>query len=284
MSRKRERFDRSDVPTPGRYTTLKGIIVSVLSIVLAVVVVWAVYTRVERETHLDDTTLSDALDGQSDTSTPDGYTATSDDVELVLLLVADSLEEGEGHTLSSATIMVVDTTTTTITAASIPLETLVTYDDSSWTLSSLYASYGFGECIEPLASAAGVWFDHVIVSTEDVLDGLVAATESSFAETDFVTAAWDTLALLTTDASSDELLTLSTTLATVGTSNISSVSASLSAETTTDDEGNVTETGYQVLDSTSLRADLGLLVSDSAEETTEETTEETSEETTDDAA
>ena len=287
MFQKRERFDRTDVPQEGRFTWLWGIIGIVVAFALAYLAVRIATTRVDLEERLEDDALVSAVSSQSDATEAGGYSLTSNDVTCVLLLQVSTLDDEEACTLVAATVLVVDDTAVSAATATVPTEVKVSYADETWTLSGLCAAYGYAACVEPLASAAGVRFDCVIVSTEDVLEALagIAGAGEAF---DFVTYSWTLLEVLRTSADDEELTVLADSLAAVGTANVSSVEVTLSAETSTDADGNVTETGYQTLEATSLRVSLGLLVStestDEAEgdasETTDEATEDASEEST----
>ena len=62
------------------------------------------------------------------------------------------------------------------------------------------------------------------------------------------------------DLDAQGLLSLAETLSGIGVANLATAEATLVAETTTDEAGNATETGYQVIDRAQLGVALGLLV------------------------
>ncbi|MBM6774618.1 hypothetical protein [Olsenella profusa] len=258
MARKRERFDRTDVPKVGPYTNVIGAIVCVVVLVAVAVVVALVWNRVSLESHLGDRGLSDALEGQASAVVPDGgYTASTDDVACTLLLTADSLD-ATGATLTSAQILSVNSTQGTATLVTVPVEVSLTAGDATTTLGELFSSQGYAACVAPLASAANVSFSHVIVTTGDVID-----SAASLAGTDpgsLVRSASDLLSRMRTDLDAAGLLSLAETLSGIGVSNLATADAPLAAGTATDEAGNVVETGTQVLDSTQLDVALGTLV------------------------
>lgn len=258
MARKRERFDRTDVPKVGPYTNVIGAVVCVVVLVAVAVVVALVWNRVSLESHLGDRGLSDALEGQASAVVPDGgYTASTDDVACTLLLAADSLD-ATGATLTSAQILSVNSTQGTATLVTVPVEVSLTAGDATTTLGELFSSQGYAACVAPLASAANVSFSHVIVTTGDVID-----SAASLAGTDpgsLVRSASDLLSRMRTDLDAAGLLSLAETLSGIGVSNLATADAPLAAGTATDEAGNVVETGTQVLDSTQLDVALGTLV------------------------
>lgn len=257
MLRKRERFERTDVPRESPYRNLMGVVVCIVVFAALALIVSMTWDRVQLETHIEDSDLEDAVDSQSSTSTFDGYTASSDEIETVLLLTADSLDSS-GASLSSAQVLSVNATQGTAALVTVSTQAKLTYDDESTTLAELYSSQGYAACVPSLSTAANVAFDHVVVCTADVIEELaaLAGTDSS----NLVSKASDLLAQMRTDMSAEDLVSLAGQLSGVGVSNIVSSEATLSAETTTDEEGNVTETGYQTIDQLQLCLALGTLV------------------------
>ena len=279
MFRKRERFDRTDVPQEGRFTWLWGIIGIVVAFGLAYLAVRIATTRVDLEERLEDDALVSAVGSQSSAADVDGYVSTTDEVTTVLLLVVSSLDDEEECTLESATVLVIDATAGTAVKASLPLDVKVTYADEDHTLGGTCSLGGYAACVVPASDASGVSFDYVIVSTEDVLEELAGIAGAS-EEFDFVTAAYGLLELIVTNADEDGLAAVADALAAVGTSSVTTVEVEVTAETTTDADGNVTETGYSTISTTSLRVSLGLLVADETAEDATETAEDASEEST----
>ncbi len=261
MARKRERFERTDVPSESPYKNIIGIVVVVVVFGALAILVNSVWNRVQLESNLGDSDLSDTVDGLSAVYTPDGYTASTDELEVVLLFTADGLDTGSG--LSAARILVVNQTQNTAIIASVPTNVRVTYDGTKYTLAELYAASGYAACVDPLSDVTDVVFDHVIVSTNDVVESVAALTGTS--SSNLVSTASSLIKTIKTDMSASEVVELADLLSLVGTSNISSTEASLYNETAQDEEGNTYETGYYALDSTTLVIQLGLYVSSATE-------------------
>ena len=99
MPRKRERFERSDVPRDTPYRNVIGGVVCVLVLAAVVAVVLFVWNRVKLESNLGDKDISDALSAQAAQATPEaaGYVASGDEFESVVLFTADGLDAGGQH-------------------------------------------------------------------------------------------------------------------------------------------------------------------------------------------
>ncbi|QOY60448.1 hypothetical protein [Thermophilibacter immobilis] len=258
MPRKREKFDRIDVPRESPHKNVMGAVISGVVLVAAALVVGVVWNRVQLESRLGDTGLTSAVGAQSSTSVSDeSYVASTDEFECILLFTADSLDQ-TGATLNSARILALNKTQGTAILADVPLEATLSVQDSSVTLSDLYTSSGYAACVAPLSKATNVEFAHVVVATDDVLEEASSLAGSSASE--LVSSASGLLSKIRTDMGAQELLSLAQTLSSVGRANLTRVDATLVPQTTTDDEGSVTETGSQVIDATQLDVALGLLV------------------------
>lgn len=258
MPRKRERFERTDVPRDNPYRNVIGVVVCVVALALTAAVVYAVWNHVRLESRLGDSALADSLDAQDATFVPDGgYVASEDEIECLLLLTADSLDE-TGATLSSARILAVNHTQGTASLVNVPVDCGVTADDAATTLSELFSSQGYAACVAPIASAANVSLSHVVVATGDVLEEAASLAGSSPA--DLVRSASGLLSKMRTDMDATGLLSLAESLSAIGVSNLAVTDATLVPETTTDEAGNVVETGRQVLDRAQVGLALGTLV------------------------
>ena len=259
MARQRERFERTDVPRGGRHTNLIGAIVCVAVLALAAGAVAFAWNRASLESRMGDTALGDALSalGRYGVEAPaEGYVETGDAVSCTLLLTADSLD-AQGATLTGARILAVNETQGTAVLVSLPTDLALTVDDQQTTLAELFSSEGYAACVTPLGRAAGVRFDHAILATGDVLEQAAQLAGSSAA--DLVRSASGFLSQIRTDMDAAALLSFAEGLASIGTANLTTSDAPLAAETTTDEAGNVTETGRQVLDATQLGVALGRL-------------------------
>lgn len=257
MLRKRERFERSDVPRGSAHRNAIGAVVCVAALAAAVAVVLLVWNRVRLESRLGDSDLSGAIASQAAQTATDaaGYVASTDDIETVLLLTADGLDP-VGPSLVSARILALDRTQGTARLVSVPTGAKIDSETSA-TLAEVYAGQGYAECVTSLAAAAGVSFDHVVVATEDVLEqaASIAGTDAGA----LVRQASDLLSKIRTDLDAAGLLSLAEALSAAGAS-LESSEAILVPEAVTDEAGNPVETGAQLIEKTQLAVALGLLV------------------------
>ena len=256
MARKRERFERTDVPEPSPRRNAVGAVVCVLALAATALVVYLVWNHVSGASNLGDVALGDALGQQA--SAPEaakGYTA-AEGVSCTLLLTADSLDDGA--TLSSARILAVNAEQGTASLVNLPADLALTVDGSATTLSELFSTQGYAACVVPVASAAGVSFSNAILATGDVLEA--AASLAGQSPENLVSSASGLLSGMRTNMDATGLLAMADTLSSIGVANLVTSEAPLVAETAEDEEGNATETGRQVLDRTKLGVALGTLV------------------------
>lgn len=258
MFRKRERFDRIDVPRETPYRNLIGVIVCVVSLAATAAIVSLVWNRVSLESRLEDSDLSESLADQPSTFVPDGYVASEGELTATLLLTASSLDE-EGATLSSARVLVTNATAGTGVVATVPLELKMVSStgEASTTLADLYATSGYGAVAEPLSSALNVRFAHVIVSAEDVLAELPGI--AGIAADSILSEGAGLLGKIKTDADAAELVATASDLASVGVDALAQVDLVLYPETDVDDEGAAFETGFFVVSRGEVGLALGLL-------------------------
>ena len=257
MPRKRERFDRSDVPRESPFRNVIGAVVCVLVLVAAAVVVKVVWGRVSLESRLGDVDLSDALSEQvtQDLSEGTGFVYSDSAFEEAVLFTTDPSSES---TLASARVIAINMTQGTVELANIPLSAKVDFENSA-TLADVFARSGADAAVEALSAAVGITFEHVVVSSQDALTAATALAGAGV--TDVARESPDLLSTLRTDMSASELVSLAETLVSLGAPAATPFDAPVVAETVTDADGNVTETGAQLIDKTQLAIALGLLVS-----------------------
>lgn len=261
MPRQRERFERTDVPRENPNRNLIALVVIAAVAVAMVLLCSTLWARVQREVHLGDNNLEDAISGVSAASSIDGHAASTDSFDKVLVLTTSSLGDG-GCTLSGAYALVVNETQGTAVMATIPTTVKVTSSDTDYTLADLCSKSGTAAVIVPLFSATNVSFDHVIVTKSSVDDLLTLLAGASSSSADgFVSENGSLLDTMTTDMSAEKMLTLAGELKALGVSNIGRVDASTYAETTQADDGTTTDTGYQLVDIVALEQSVGLLIS-----------------------
>lgn len=253
MFRKRERFERSDVPRETPYTNVIGVVVLVVVFVALAVTVMAIWNRVNLESRLGANDLSGSLSAQSKASAADGYTASSDELESTLFLTVTSAASDAGGTqLSDARVLTVNKTQGSAVLATIPVTAEVMSGETAMTLADLCAQAGADACVAPLSAASGVRFTHVVVATEDVLEkaaGIVGASKVNL-----VGEASDLLNLMRTDMDASDLLAFAETVSGIGLGNIQRTEASLVADP------NQAEAGLQAIDKTALCLSLGTIV------------------------
>lgn len=253
MFRKRERFERSDVPRETPYTNVIGVVVLVVVFVALAVTVMAVWNRVSLESRLGANDLEDSISAQSKVAAADGYVASSDELESTLFLtVASAASDAGGTQLSDARILTVNKTQGTAALATIPVSVEVTSGESVTTLADLCAQSGADACVAPLSAASGVRFKHVVVATEDVLEKAAAIVGTSKAN--LVGEASDLLGLMRTDMEAADLLSFAETVSDVGLGNIQRMEATLVADP------DQAEAGLQAIDKTTLCLALGTIV------------------------
>ena len=257
MPRKRERFERTDVPEPSPRRNLIGGVVAVAALVLTAAVVMFAWNRANLESRMGDRSLAGAvadLSARTLAGPADGYVTTGNEVSSTLLLTADSLDE-QGGTLTAARILSVNSTTGTATLVNVPVDLALTADDQATTLSELFSSQGCAACVVPLGRAAGLGFGNVILATDDVLEE-AAQLAGSDAGT-LMRSASGFISKIRTNMDAGALLSFAETLAAIGVPNLAVADAPLMAETTTDEAGNIVETGRQVIDQTQLGVAVG---------------------------
>ena len=240
MFRKRERFERSDVPRETPYTNVIGVVVLVVVFVALAITVMAVWNRVTLESRLGANDLTDSLSAQAKASAADGYVASSDELESTLFLTVSSAAADAGGTqLSDARILTVNKTQGTAVLATVPVSAEVASGETVTTLADLSA-------------ASGVRFKHVVVATGDVLEKAVQIVGASKAN--LVGEASDLLGLMRTDMDASDLLAFAETVSGVGLGNIQRTEASLVADP------DQAEAGLQAIDKTALCLTLGTIV------------------------
>lgn len=258
MFRRRERFERTDVPRENPYRNAIGVIVCVVVFVAAGIVVSAVWNRVGLESRLGEAALSSAVDAQGSVAvSTSGHAASTDDRELTLLLVTDDVD-ATGSALTSARVLSVNHTQGAAGYVNLPADVAVTSGETRVALSTLFSTEGAAACVGPLASATGIAFDHVVVSSGDVVSEMAALADTD--PTALLGSSEDLLRKIKTNMDASELVSLAGSVAAVGVENITSFDAPLVTDVATDADGNIVETGLMAVDPVQLALTLGLLV------------------------
>ena len=222
MLRKRERFERIDVPRANPYKNVIGLAVIIVIAVLVGLVVTTIWNRVQLESHLGVGTLSKALQNQSTLDTPDGTSPSEDTFTSYAVISADSLKDG-GSELQSAHILVINRTQNTGYLISVPGDVVVETDAGTQTLTDIYKGQGQSACIDALSKVTNIKLEHVIISTEDVWEKISALSGSGARS--LVSNASSLLASIISDMKPSQLLDLAETIQPIGISNLGHIDA-----------------------------------------------------------
>lgn len=257
MPRKREMFERTDVPEPSPLRNVIGAMVAVAAIAATVVAVVFAWNRANLESHLGDSALEEAVHDLAEygvASPPAGRSGTGDTVYCTLLLTTSGIDT-QNAPLEDARILAIDSTKGSAVLVNLPVDLALTVDGSPTTLSELCAKEGYASCVVPLGRAAGLRFSNgVVVSADDIL-----GSAAQLAGTDpdgLLSSAKTFVSRIRTDMEAGELLELAEHLSQVDMSSLASVDVPLKAESVTDEEGNVSTTDRQVID----EGELGVLI------------------------
>lgn len=252
MARRRERFERSDVPRERAHRNLIGlVVVIVVAVAVGFSLNWA-WKRVQLGGNLEDAGLDQAVAAQASPTPPEGYVLSGHGLESVLFLAGAS--DGS-QALESAQILVLDADADTGSLVSLPTNAVLTLEDGSvTTLGALYASGGAAACVPPLSSATNIAVAHVVNSRGDALSGIFQLQDTRHLL--LTTRADDLLASLTTDMSEDQLGTLAEQVQAIGQGNLSAMDAPQTGEAVAVGDGS--QTGVTV-DKDALCVTLGLL-------------------------
>lgn len=257
MPRKREMFERTDVPEPSPLRNVIGAMVAVAAIAATVVAVVFAWNRANLESHLGDNALEEAVHDLAEygvASPPAGRSGTGDTVYCTLLLTTSSIDTPTAS-LEDARILAIDATKGSAVLVNLPVDLALTVDGNPTTLSELCAKEGYASCVVPLGRAAGLRFSNgVVVSADDILGS--AAQLAGTDPDDLLSSAKTFVSRIRTDMEVGELLEFAEHLSQVDMSSLASVDVPLKAESVTDEEGNVSTTDRQVID----EGELGVLI------------------------
>jgi len=167
MARKRQRFQRSDVPRRGPLRVIGGLIALVAIAVLLVGGVSYLWVQANIGSNLEDSTLESGITSQAEVTPPDGYVASSD--EIVNYLIFCVADPGVGSSsLLSAQILTVNKTQGTASLAELPSAMKVVPSETAYALSSLYSGYGADITIAAVSSSLHIRFDHALIAKTSI--------------------------------------------------------------------------------------------------------------------
>lgn len=248
--RKRERFERTDVPRYNPHRTQIAIAVLVAVAVGLALLVHGLWERANASAHVGNQTLSAAIGEQSETTAADGYTVSSDVFTNVLMLTVDDIN-ADSPQLQKAQLLVMDASTHKGYLVTIPLDAKVSVNGGDTTLSSCYASQGAAGCLAPLSTATNVKVSHVVVATDAVWEKIASFKGSGLSA--ILGSSADILKTLETDMSMGDVTDTAELLQSIGVGNLSKQDAPGS-------EGDNGSGGtWFTIDATALGVNVGLL-------------------------
>lgn len=249
--RKRERFERTDVPRYSPHSNAIALAVIAAVAVGLFVLVGSLWRKASQPISVGNETLGASVSAQGDVTSPDGYTVSQDSFTNVLVFTVDDVN-AKSPQLKSAQILSLDATARTGTLASVPLDTKVNDGTSDMRLQDLYTNSGASACVVPLAQAANLRMTHVIISTDDVWDKL--ETFSGAGLTALLSDGADLLYSIDTDMSVGDLTDLAELVQSIGIDKLNRIDAPV----TQADDGN--GGSWSVIDSVQLGASVGIMV------------------------
>lgn len=252
--RKRERFERTDVPRYNPYRNYIAIAVLVAVGVCLVVLVGVLWSKAQQPISVGNKTLSASLETQAAVTSPDGYTISDDSFENVLVLTVDDVN-AQTPKLKNAQILTLNSTKRKGYLVTIPLDTKVNDGKSDMRLSDLFAASGASACVAPLAKAANLRMTHVMLATDGVWDKLEKYKGAGV--TALLSHGADLLYSIDTDMTTADLTEVAEQVQSMGISNLTR----LDAPTTKEDDG--AGGSWEVINSSQLGASLGIMVAKS---------------------
>lgn len=250
MLRKRERFERTDVPQNKKAGFMLAAVAGAFVLVgLLIGMRWS-WVMAHRDTNLADRALKSGLSAQSDVAVPDGFVLSQDEVSNVVVFTVDNPHAKQPQ-LQRVEILSLNATKSTGTLMNIPVETKINLETGDTTLAAQFAGAGASECIVPLSKAANVHISHAVVATESIWDDIALIKRGGMQG--LIGRSTKVLESLKSDMSFGEMADLAEGMLKVGKDNLSRKDAPAS-----DDK---LEDGTQVknLDAHQLTLDLGLL-------------------------
>ena len=261
LFRKRERFERTDVWSYDPKYNYLAIGVLVVVFVAFGILIATLWSKASKPIRLGDSNLTSAVKTQNSASAPAGYSFSGDKFTNVLVLTVDDAAAAK-PALQKASILAIDTTAHSATAANLPLDTKVVTGEAPVTLVDLYANQGASACVAPLATAANLRMTHVVVSTDDVWNKIASLKGAGLSA--ILGSSADLLAQINTDMGIGELLDLAEQVQSIGVSTFKHIDAPVNPE------DNGAGGTWSVIDQNNLGAQLGLLVADEPQQQEDE--------------
>ena len=228
MLRKRERFERTDVPRNNPQRNVIAVIVIVLVAIATTAVTALCWHKANQLNGLNDLKLDDALYEQKYVEDPTGNAKwAEDEFSNVAVFIVDDIH-AKSPQLQEAYILVRDTTNPSATLVNMPMNTKMLAGEANVTVKSHFDYAGAAACLAPFTAAANIHVSHVIVASNrlwEQLEKLEGPTSVTL-----LSSATDELATINTDYHTGELIKLADFLRQVGFSNIRRIDAAYNEE------------------------------------------------------
>lgn len=175
--RKRERFERSDVPRENPYRPLIGLAVIALVVMGVAATILLTWNRAKNDSRLGDIDMTIALNKKIDVDLVQeaGWHRSQDDFVNFLIPRIESFNQNA--LLQQVRVLSVNSTAGTAALLELSADTQLVASsqepaDSGKTLAELYAKRGFDEFSYQLAQMLNLNFDHVVITTQDLLEAV----------------------------------------------------------------------------------------------------------------
>lgn len=165
MARKRERFERSDVPRESPYRNLIGLVVLLVVGAVGFFFVRSLWGHVQVEAHMADTDIIGAIDEQPGPTTLEGnFEYTDNVIEKILFIQVDDAD-AEHPQFVSAQLLLLDEVGGTAHLVNVPSNVLLMVEGSSYAFSDYFNSFGPDATIPLITTAYNLFANHVIIGT-----------------------------------------------------------------------------------------------------------------------
>lgn len=245
MTRKRERYSRSDVPVASKKRNIIAAFVLVCIVALLGGIVWFLWQRANADSSLGDRELAASLASAPAIEPVEGTVASQDEFTNVLVFLVDDVSSDK-PVLNGTMLMYLNRSQNSATLVSLPISIRVADNE---TLADAFAEQGVGACVGLTSQATNTAFSHVVVIDDTGWSQLEEL--SSVDRTNLVSKASDLLSVMKTDMNSSDLLELAEAIRSIGLSDAQHI-----------DAPTIQEDSWTVVDSARLGLEVGTLVED----------------------
>lgn len=256
MLRKRERFERTDVPRDNPHRNLIAVIVLVVVAVAVGLITSYAWRRAQADSVLGDRKLSAAIEAQTDVEgyQTDGYTASNDSFVNFLIVTVDDIN-ADNKNLQKLEILSLNITQNTGHLVDVPVDiNLITNGSSTSyaTAKDRFDQAGLTNLSSALAKNAGLKFDHAVLANPNFWTELEALKAEGRSE--LINNAGALLKSIRSDLDINGLLDFSKEARKIGISNLSRL------DMPTYEDKDAGGNAIKLIDGVSLAVQLGLVV------------------------